>query len=1248
MKSIYSYYKERLIEISGKNRSLYIRSFSKKTGYDLGRILASDSEWADEFLDFLWMGKKDKFTVISPSIQSLKKIFGGEPSEIEQPRPGRAKQPFNAALEREANSVRALKREAEDIEKETGRYELFVGYPFVCGGLRDVVIKAPLLFFPVEVEITESNIVRLNIKRGESVRLNKAFIFAYAQAKSLNIEELETEFDTLNHSGMKDIDSVLAYLKKFGIRLRSPDHKKLAAFDTIAEPKVRDALELKRVCVLARYSMANSIYNDYSELERTRLTNDAVEELFEPQKLKRVRKKSRQPEDCYCISDLDYAQRNVVEKVADSGNMVIYGPPGTGKSQTIVNLISDALCKGKRVLVVSQKKAALDVVYNRLAALSEKAMFIVDPVKERRSFYARCLARHEEVLRKQYTDHFGEYDKMAALLDDEIARLQEISDTFEEDNGFGISLMDMYYGSFIPGKDSEEYAIYNEMLKDKTLRTMDYPTMRGAIDTLLEQDKIDIYYNFVENKKFNPFIQHLKPDLPIDTLSYARSKFSELTGSRTAVFDEADYPFARQIIAQYDKLSNPRNEKMFIHMLAGFEYPSAYSFLQASKIIFFLYPFAKFNMCRKEKEVREKYEKAKEAISDFVSDYDFLREVLTYEGYAMALGGILEGNENTMSNLKAALADYVKVSDVSLSLHNFTQTERHILNFAYRMTRDYEHFRGVIVKLLPLRVYHEIINCEKNKKNELSATVDFENIKARINTLTSELAEISRKICANSFIPEYQEMYAHGEDAKDYLYQISKKQNYWPLRRTMEIYGDYLLTLYPCWLLSPENVSSILPLRKNMFDLVLFDEASQVFIENTVPSIIRGKNVVVAGDAKQLRPTTTFMRRYMGGADDESDLTLQAALEVESLLDLAVARFDSANITYHYRSYSRGLIDFSNKAFYDGMLRISPDVTKSLKNKAIERIKVAGTWRDRRNPVEAAETVALLKKLFKSRSNDTIGIITFGMEQQTCIEDAIDKECKQSPEFRTAYFSECSRKDNGQDVSLFIKNIENVQGDERDIIIFSIGYARNDNDKVNAHFGSLSVEGGENRLNVAVTRAKKKIYVITSIEPEDLRVDGSKNNGPKLFRAYLAYARAVSGGNKEEVKAVLSGLCPQSVSVRHAELTVPVEQQIAAKLRTLGYDVDTDIGSGTNKISVAVYDKKKDKYVLGIQVDKVLYSEDETPLERDVYACRFLEQKGWNIMRVWSRDWWHNAHDVTERIRHRLDSVLTHPLSRTD
>ena len=1244
MKSIYTYYKERLIEIGGKNRSLYMRFSGKKTGYDLGRLFSKAPELAGDFFEFLWSGRREKFTLLSPEMSVLKKILISE-TDIVPVKGARKNQTFAAALEREADAISALKREAEDIEKETGRYELFVGYPFVCGGLRDIIVRAPLLFFPVDVEIAERNTVTISLKRNERIRLNQAFVFAYAQAKGLDIAEMETDFDNLKRSGLGGTHEVLSYLKKFGIRLRPPESDKPVPLSALPEPKFRDALSVIPACGLVRHALANSVYSDYSELERTRMTNDAIEELFEPKPSRRRKPKKSRDRNCYCISALDYAQHNVVEKVADSGNMVIYGPPGTGKSQTIVNLISDALCKGKRVLVVSQKKAALDVVFNRLGDLSEKAMFIVDPVKERKAFYARCLLRHEEALNKATGEHFSEYADISLRLEREAERLKKISDAFGEDGGFGISLMDMYYGSFIPGKNSGEYTVYSEMIKDKTLCAMNYPAMRAAIDSLLEKDKTETFYNFMEKKRENPFIQHLKPDIPIDTLAFARTRLSELTRSKFAVFDEAEYPFARQIMAHYDKLSDRNNEKMFIHMLAGFENPSSEKFLRVSRIIFPLYPFAKAHMHKNEKEIAAKYNAAKKAVSEFVRDFDFLREVLTYEGYAMAINGIFEGNKNVVANLKAALAGYVKANDVSISINNLSRAEKHILGFAYKISADYGQFRNTLEKLLPLRVYHEVISLEKERRSELSATVDFENIKARINALTAELARVSRKICEEAFIPEYRKMFETGENAKDYLYQISKKQNLWAIRRTMEVFGDYLLTLFPCWLLSPENVSSILPLKKNLFDLVLFDEASQVFIENTVPAIIRGKNVVVAGDAKQLRPTTTFMRRYMGGADDEEgDLTMQAALEVESLLDLAVARFDNANLTYHYRSRSRGLIDFSNKAFYGGMLHISPDISRSMRNKAIERILVDGTWQGRKNTAEAAEIIRLLRKLFKGRAGDTIGIITFGAEQQSCIEDAIDKECRADADFRTAYLKAAGRKEDGQDVSLFIKNIENVQGDERDIIIFSIGYAKNENDRVAAHFGALSLEGGENRLNVAVTRAKKKIYVVTSIEPEDLKVDGTKNNGPKLFRAYLTYARAVSGGNRAEIAAVLDSLCPSSASaVKHTELTVPVEQQIAAKLRSLGYDADTDLGSGSNKISVAVYDKRRGNYILGIQVDKVVYSADETPLERDVYACRFLEQKGWNVMRVWSRDWWHNSHEVTERICRRIDAVLNPP-----
>ena len=227
---------------------------------------------------------------------------------------------------------------------------------------------------------------------------------------------------------------------------------------------------------------------------------------------------------------------------------------------------------------------------------------------------------------------------------------------------------------------------------------------------------------------------------------------------------------------------------------------------------------------------------------------------------------------------------------------------------------------------------------------------------------------------------------------------------------------------------------------------------------------------------------------------------------------------------------------------------------------------------------------------------------------------------------------ELNRKENGEDISIFIKNLENVQGDERDIIIFSIGYAKNEYGKVVAHFGSLSVEGGENRLNVAITRAKEKIYVITSIEPEELMVEGSKNAGPKIFKSYLKYVRAVSNKKKKEAEYILDSFKPPKVETNEPIIDNQLEDYIKKELVKLGYEVETNLGNTDYKLSLAVYDKKLDRYLLGIECDYQAFKSSESIMERDVYRIKFLESRGWDIMRVWSRDWWHNKNKVISNI----------------
>jgi hypothetical protein len=230
--------------------------------------------------------------------------------------------------------------------------------------------------------------------------------------------------------------------------------------------------------------------------------------------------------------------------------------------------------------------------------------------------------------------------------------------------------------------------------------------------------------------------------------------------------------------------------------------------------------------------------------------------------------------------------------------------------------------------------------------------------------------------------------------------------------------------------------------------------------------------------------------------------------------------------------------------------------------------------------------------------------------------------------------------ENGEDTSIFIKNLENVQGEERDIIIFSIGYAENEQGKVYSAFGSLSAEGGENRLNVARTRAKKKIHVVTSIEPEELSVDGAKHRGPKLLQKYLMYVRAADKGDSNEIDAIFKELDSAECATAAIRTTLPsVEEDMKRRLEKLGYTVDIGLGNKNTRISLAVYDEESDRYLVGVELDKDAFSSSTSCLERDICKPRFLESRGWKVIRIWSRDWWLYPNKVIKAITTAADKA---------
>lgn len=1239
-KGIYSYYKERLIEIGGNSKCLYLKSIARKSAYDIGRIFEGRQNKIGEFSRFLWEKERYPLTLIAPSEKkellenleveakmerrtlSVENLAEDERKKAEQKNDRIRREETTKAVEGEIKKLSELAREIEEIEKETGRYELYIGYPFVFGvigqGSQKTVIKAPLLLFPVKMEISDEGRVEAFLNEHEHIQLNRALIFAYAQAKKLNIEGLELEFDDL--SRFKSVEAIVKYLGEHKIKLECQNSKNIYNYSRFKEPSGKGELSVRFGAVIGRFPLSNSIYNDYSLLEKKKLTTPAIDELLSPREAKRKKKKvAKRPTErrSFVVRDLDYAQSEVVRKVDECGNMVIYGPPGTGKSQTIVNVIANAMCKNQRVLVVSQKKAALDVVFNRLGTLSAKAMYLADEHKEKRQFYERTLEAHQKNMVESLVDvraledEYNEIEKKIAL---ELSQLETITRVLNTPTSFGLSLSEMYNASYMLPKSSTEYGVYTKMLENPALMGMKYKELSEALFTIRSKNLLRLYYDFMQDVEKNPVVHYMKDDLDITALTDARASLEETGKSRKGLFNTAKHPYFRQAITYFYEIGNKKKLEQIVEMTCRF----ARRGLRGPS----------------RDEVKASLLHTMDAIKKHVKDYDFLHTVLTDDGYLAVIDNVLRGNTSYLRLVLDALENYISMRDVNKLLDSLDESPLEILNFAYSISRNYQNYTEILESLLEIRIYHEVLVAEEKHKDELSLMVDFNNITSRISMLKTQQLAVATKLCAGKNSREYETLYESAKDNKDYLYQISKTTNFWPIRQTMEVYGKFVLSLFPCWLLSPENVSSLLPLEKNLFDIVIFDEASQVFIESTIPSIFRGKSIVVAGDAKQLRPSATFMRRYLGADPQEAeDYSVQAALEVESLLDLAVARYDSANITYHYRSRASELIDFSNSAFYGGSLQVAPNATKNKHTRPIERYMVKGKWIDRKNAVEAKKVVDLLREILATRKHgESIGIITFNADQQACINDTIDKEGARDPEFRSAILQERNRKENGEDISLFVKNLENVQGDERDIIIFSIGYAENETGRVYCNFGSLSVEGGENRLNVAVTRAKSRILVVTSIEPEMLKVDTTKHQGPKLLRTYLEYVRAVSRGDEKLVHTILASLENSDNTHKSISALSPIEERMAERLRKLGYTVDLHLGNKNSRISLAIYDETRDKYLVGVELDRDAFESSSSILERDVYKPKFIESRGWTLLRVFSRDWWLSPQKVIKSI----------------
>ena len=453
--------------------------------------------------------------------------------------------------------------------------------------------------------------------------------------------------------------------------------------------------------------------------------------------------------------------------------------------------------------------------------------------------------------------------------------------------------------------------------------------------------------------------------------------------------------------------------------------------------------------------------------------------------------------------------------------------------------------------------------------------------------------------------------------------EMSKKRKIKPIRKILTETSDIISSIKPCFMMSPLSIAQYLDpkIYESYFDYVIFDEASQVKIEDSLGAMLRGNRYIVMGDTKQLPPTTFFEKELdIDEDDDEESLTEN----IESILHQCKNTFETKMLKWHYRSRHESLISVSNQEFYNNELYVFPSPTKESEDLGLKFVYDPETVYDRgggtNNIKEAENVVEYAFECFRKWGNSrSLGIGTFNLKQRNTIMDILEKKLQEHPELEQ-FFNE-----DGED-GFFVKNLENIQGDERDIILISIGYGVDQNNKLSLSFGPLNKEGGERRLNVLITRAKKQCVVFSNFKSSMMHTTEKTPRGVEALKTFLYYAE--------------NGEFPENYHTGE-DFDSPFEEAVYNFLTDEGYAVEKQVGCAGYKIDLAIVDKDDaNRYVLGIECDGATYHSSPLARDRDRLRQEVLEGLGWKFHRIWSTDWYHVNQTAKERLLSAVEDAM--------
>lgn len=568
--------------------------------------------------------------------------------------------------------------------------------------------------------------------------------------------------------------------------------------------------------------------------------------------------------------------------------------------------------------------------------------------------------------------------------------------------------------------------------------------------------------------------------------------------------------------------------------------------------------------------------------------------------------------------------NYIKFNNLFDILH-----ENNIIAFIDLLIRS-NYLIGDFVNLYKKSFYTQFVyNYISN--NEQVNDFTFEKQSALVNTFIDEdkinfdisQAKLRHQLALSR--PTNINISTNGQVAT-LMREAHKKSHLKPVHKLLSEISELAQILKPCFLMSPLSVSTYLQQNSCEFDVVIFDEASQIFPWDAIGSIYRANQVIIVGDPKQM-PPTNFFNANVFNDEVEADEDTSDTLNFESILDLALSTFDTISLKWHYRSKTEELIAFSNKHFYNGDLVTFPTAKKS-DDLGVDFYYVPNGIYDRKtnqNFIEAQKVVDLVFEHFDKFPDKSLGVVAFSISQQSIIEDLINEKRQNQKKYEKFF-------DLSQEEPFFVKNLETVQGDERDVIIFSVAYAKDKSGRFIHNFGPLNKQGGERRLNVAITRAKYNIKLVASIQSTDIDLSKTEMTGSFLLKEYLNYAE----NNGKNIQIVYD---------KDLEAN-QIQQSVIKVLKDNNYVVDCNLGFSSFKIPIAIKLPGAQDYFMAIDFD--FNMQDKTTRERERLRKENCERMGWHYLKIWALDWTLNNKMCVNRLLKTVKANIDKPVSKKE